>query len=185
MCADGRRASASAASITVAGADGDDEDRHVVVVAQHARAAARAVHGAVDAQQRRRAGDAVLVQRRDDRAVLAASGVDGELGLVAQVVRQRELVARRSRVTRPPNRSASTSRSAAWMGSGSSTAIETTGKSSESDSSRSVRSRCPAPKPAMPRSTTLSRSPCRAKIAGERVGEEAAVGAVALPEVDA
>ena len=65
-----------------------------------------------------------------------------------------------------------------------STATATSGRSSESVSSRSVRRCCLAPKPSTPRITTLVASPWRGEDVAQRVGEEAIAGAVALAEVD-
>ena len=75
--------SASAAPIRSVSPDRDDHHRDVAVVADEACAAADAADRAVDAQQGRRARDAVPVQRGHDAAVLAAPRVHGELGVAA------------------------------------------------------------------------------------------------------
>ena len=84
------RSSGSGGGEALAGAHGDDHQRHLRVGGEEARAPALAEGGAVDAQQHGGARDAVAVQCVDDGDVrrpaarpLAAPEVDGELGLLA------------------------------------------------------------------------------------------------------
>ncbi len=176
----------------LAGAHGDDHQRHLRVGGEEARPPALAARGAVDAEQHGRARDAVAVQgvhdgdvRRPAVRTLAAPEVDGELGFLAHRGRRprRRPCGRARAVMSPSPLSATTSSSSASMRAGVSTATETIGRSSESVSSRSVCRWCLTPKPATPRSTRLVRSCVAGVEIGQRVGQEAIAGAVALAEV--
>ncbi len=74
------------------GADSDEHDRHVDVAAEEPGAAALTVHGAVDAEKHRRAGEPVSVQHVADRVVggravdaVLPADVEGQLDRVAAV----------------------------------------------------------------------------------------------------
>ena len=114
----GRRSSAPSSGSTrpmlLARADRDDHHRDVGVPGEERARAARAVRGAVDAEQHGRAGHPVPVQQvadgdegRHPADALLAADVDGQLGGLVQVLGQRDRadlaasIRARSRVTRP------------------------------------------------------------------------------------
>ena len=80
----------------LAGADRDDHHRHLGIASEEAGSLAHAVGGAVDAEQRGRAGDAPAMQqvadrheRRNAARLLPTPDVDSQLGRLVKLLGQR------------------------------------------------------------------------------------------------